>query len=164
MLARRRRITAAVLLASYLLASAGAWLHSAHRHVLERCESADATLPCGCMQPDWFVKSIAAASAAELNSSRLHLEAGDTACPTLLITRRVTGPVAWIGQSLPLPHHHHDDCIVCRFQLTKKLIQLAPLAEALSVACPEPIVLDPPQCPMIWLPASPESRAPPAMA
>ncbi len=143
MTTRRRRITAAVLLVSYVLASAGAWLHTAQRYLQGADAAGVAMVPgavdCGCGHHSSYLGRVTK-------------------------TREISDAARRMSQPVPHPRHHHDDCTVCRFQLTKKLVEFVPLAATLSGDCPEPVVLGAPLARVAPQLATSESRAPPLCA
>jgi hypothetical protein len=156
---RMRHITSSILLASYLLAGASAWLHTAHQ-----CGSA--------CRPNVLVSVVtdhATCGSHHHGGEHSHVQSPESAChpvrldPTRLDPVRNTEQAESEGPS-HAPRHRHDDCTLCRFQLTKKLVEFVPTVAAFSTACSERIALELPRCRVAQLQATPDGRAPPKRA
>lgn len=144
MVTRCRHITAAAMLASYMLATAAAWLHVAHvRHVAPHAASGSSDRFAAC-----------AHQACCLPASAGPISAGQ-------VEQRVGGQV---DRPLPASGHDHENCALCRFQLTKKLVEYLPAAVSLPGDSPEQVVLEVPLVRVASLPATFQSRAPPVLA
>ncbi len=134
-----RRYTAAVLLASYLLACIGAWLH------------------------------VARDSAYRFDSSHVATAHGLTHCAadqdrdTRQAIGRSAESTSWCcdDEHLPAPEHRSDDCNLCRFQLTKKSAEFLPVVTTFSTDCPERLLPDVPLRRVAQPRLTPDSRAPP---
>ena len=161
---RMRHITSAILLASYLLAGATAWLHTAHQ--------------CGSdCRPNALVSVVtdhAACGSHHHGGEHSHVQSPGSACdptrpdptrpdPSRPDPSRSTEQAESEGP-VHAPRHRHDDCTLCRFQLTKKLVEVVPTVTAFSTACSERIALELPRCRVAQLQATPDGRAPPKLA
>jgi len=137
---RGRHITALVLLVSYLLASAAAWLHTMHV-CGNACRAQVAANPgddhMGCSQHGHCAGG--AHDEAPVPHSSAWRERGD----------------------VPDVPERRDDCTVCRFQLCKKLMAEAPPPTLFSDVYPELPDLELPLCRVAPLQATPDGRAPP---
>ena len=140
---RKRHITSAILLASYVLACAVAWVHTTHRcgSTCRPGNVASAAIdhsPCGthhhCRNPQHT--STPADSADRLQS--------DQQSHALL--------------------YWHDDCTICRFQLTSKLVTYVPVTACCSLVYPRRIALEMPLFRVAPLQATPDGRGPPNTA
>jgi hypothetical protein len=138
MTARSLRLTSVVLLASYLLASWLAWVHSARVSQLSSAGVRAEALSPVCCCPHHLQRL--PSGSVDSHSDSWHLDPSQA------------------------PVHRHDDCTLCRFQLAQKLIPGSPPVVVSVEACVERLDVDVPLVRVAELTATPESRAPPAAA
>ncbi|MHB0958635.1 MAG: hypothetical protein ACYC0X_16195 [Pirellulaceae bacterium] len=134
-----RQLTAALVLASYLLASAATWLHTDHLHSASRgpsCgEKARCCSPCG-----GFAES------TDPDGEQAHA-----------VRRGIEG-----NEESPGEHGHQGDrCLLCRFLVIKKWANSPAGPTVSSENLPQPVVQAIPAIRVALLQATPDCRAPP---
>ena len=135
-----RRLTAALLLSSYLFATTATWLHTGH--------------PC----PD---------SGGSCGTTQCCSPCGDHDESADPPAQRVAGSDHWIVQSDESSgehRHQSDECLLCRFLVIKKTAE-TPAGPAISSGVlPQPVALALPTWRVAELQATPDCRAPPDLA
>ncbi len=124
-----------LLLASYVLASSFAWVHTASHG--PGGEAAPTAVQHSCCCAHHLTVPVSGIQSAQLRAAGTHRSGA--------------------------PEHRHDECTLCRFQLAQKLIPFAPELVASTVVCPERADVEVPLVRVAALATTPDSRAPPAV-